>query len=73
MNFVQMKEPDENRPCRESHRVNGVIPQITNIEFDGMTCECGKFKYLAQWCGCPGNNHQELKQYENENYVPANA
>ncbi len=72
MEFVEMNKPEGVQLCKEAHKVNGIIPQITNIEFDGMTCECKKFLYKKELCGC-SIPHYELKQYENPSYVPANA
>lgn len=70
MVFTEMNKPEGVKLCKESHRINGIIPQIENVEFDGMTCECGKLIFKAEMCGC-SNPHLELKQYENPSYVPA--
>lgn len=66
-----LSQTDISKPCRDAHRVNGVIPQIHNIEFDGLTCECGKFLFKKEPCGCPGNPHDELKSFPNPDYIPS--
>lgn len=66
---LSQQSPD--RPCKDAHRVDGVVPQIHNLEFDGRTCECGKFLFRKVPCGCPGNPHDELKSELNPSYIPS--
>lgn len=54
--------------CRQFHNIDGVIPAITDVHFHNRTCQCGKFIYKAEPCGCPVNPHDELKTYPNPDY-----
>lgn len=50
--------------CNNGHAVGLEQYDITKIEFDGKICNCGKFKFVAESCGC-SEPHLELKMYEN--------
>lgn len=64
-----MEQTNEVRLCRDAHRVDGIIPQEFNIEFDGRSCECGKILFYAEACGCPSSKDgKKLKSNPNPNY-----
>ena len=58
-------------PCREAHKIDGIIPQKTDLHFDGRTCDCGKIIFYKERCGCPANvtPTYDLKSKPNPNYV----
>jgi len=62
----------QNIPCREVHKVNGVVPTSDMLDLDGKTCECGKLVFYKQRCNCPANvtPTYELKSKANDNYIP---
>jgi hypothetical protein len=66
-----LSQTDISKPCRDAHRVDGVIPQPHNLQFADRTCDCGKLIFKLVPCGCPGNPHDELKSEQNPNYIPS--
>lgn len=51
--------------CAEgTHKIDGIIPTLQDIQYDGRTCECGRIKYIAEGCTCNGS--KELKSYPNQ-------
>lgn len=59
-----------NKPCKVFHGVEGQMPTKDRVEFDNKTCDCGKFIYKAEMCGCT-EPHLELKSYPNPDYIIA--
>lgn len=57
---------EQEQKCKEAHRVDGIIPQSHNIEFDQRTCDCGKIFFYKEKCSCPGNPRYDLKSKPNE-------
>ena len=55
----------DNKPCKDVHKVDGVIPQPNDLQFDGRTCECGKLIFYKEMCTCPSNPHEVLKTKPN--------
>jgi hypothetical protein len=55
----------DNKPCKDAHKVDGVIPQPNDLQFDGRTCECGKLIFYKEMCTCPSNPHEVLKTKPN--------
>ncbi len=53
-------------PCWEAHMIGNVIPTEEMQEMDGKTCNCGKFIWRWELCGCPGRKEHRLKMYQNE-------
>lgn len=45
---------DEKR-CKGFHGINGIMPEGSDIKFDGITCDCGKIIFYKEQCGCPGS------------------
>lgn len=56
-------------PCREAHMVKGIIPQLLDVQFANLTCDCGKILYVEEECGCVNNRHMEIRAKENPNYA----
>lgn len=41
-------------PCTPQHSVNGHVPAITEFEYHGKVCDCGKLIWgMVNICGCP--------------------
>lgn len=59
---------EDERTCREAHKIGSVIPSLNNVEFDGKTCNCGKILFVAEQCACPNNPHLELRSKPNPTY-----
>ena len=49
-------------PCLHAHTVKGAIP--TTEEFNDAVCDCGKFVWRWEECGCT-NKHYELRMSQN--------
>lgn len=62
-NQHQTEQKHETR-CREFHGVNGYMPLANDLKYDGMTCDCGKFKFIAEDCTCQRDG-KVLKTYPN--------
>lgn len=60
-------EYNDRPPCWDAHRVGDRIPNHDDTELDGRTCNCGKFIYKKEHCGCPGNPWK-LKEYPNPDF-----
>lgn len=58
----------ENKTCTDAHKVGDIIPQLLDLKFANMTCNCGKILYVEEECGCPTNKHMEIRSKENPNY-----
>lgn len=59
-----------NPPCTYQHLWSGNPPIADQIELEGRPCDCGKFIFHSEECGCPSNKHMDLKLQENPNYIP---
>jgi hypothetical protein len=57
---------DNETKCRDAHRVDGLIPGLLDVQFDGRACDCGRVIFFAEQCGCAANPHMELKSRPNE-------
>lgn len=53
-------------PCWDAHKIGLIIPDETMQQFDGKTCNCGKFIWKWELCGCPGRQDHKLKMHINE-------
>lgn len=60
MNFANQSQ-QTTRVCADAHRVDGIIPQITDLYFDQRRCDCGKLFFYKEKCTCPSNPHFDLK------------
>lgn len=56
--------PENTLTCGIEHKIGNEYYNITKTELDGKTCNCGKFKFIAEMCGCV-EKKLELKAYEN--------
>ena len=63
-----MEQATTIKKCGEFHVINGYMPQTTDLQYAGQTCDCGKFLYQAVPCGCPQVKHDDLKMVPNPNY-----
>ncbi len=50
-----MQYLDSQQPCKGAHRVNGVVPQKKQLEYDGKVCDCGKLIFYKERCNCPSH------------------
>lgn len=68
-----MDNQNQEKPCREVHMINGVVPKSDDIQFDQMTCDCKRLIFYKQRCNCPANVQAtfELKSRPNENFIPS--
>lgn len=68
----QFPETMEDRKCIQAHTVEGVIPNFdtpdTAYPFAGKTCDCGRFLFDLEDCGCPGWEKGKIVVKENQNY-----
>jgi len=62
--------------CNNGHLINWVAIQIdpTKMEVQhpeliGKVCDCGRFKYDEEICGCPGTKEWRVTWKENTNYA----
>jgi len=59
----------QNTPCYYAHTINNVIPNFEDCEgakkYEGSICDCGKFKVVVEYCGCPSCPNQ-TKFIEND-------
>lgn len=61
----------EDRKCKGFHGINGAMPQGSDIQFDNITCDCGKIMFYKEPCGCPGSQDGYfLRSKPNENWNP---
>ena len=57
---------DVERPCKQRHEVNGVIPAKNQLEYDNRVCDCNRVIFIAEpACQCPGNTQKELREKPN--------
>lgn len=54
------------RSCSDAHRVDNIIPQATDLYFDGRTCDCKKLLFYIEPCNCPNGGPGTLKSKPNE-------
>lgn len=59
-----------NPPCHFQHLWEGNPPDPNRSDLEGKLCDCGKLLFHAELCGCPSNEHMDLKLQENPNYIP---
>jgi hypothetical protein len=52
-------------PCWEAHMVGTVIPTEDMKDMDGKVCNCGKFVWRWELCGCAKKEYK-LKIHQNE-------
>lgn len=64
MNSGQQQQSET--PCQYVHKVNGVVPGMFDLQYDGKVCDCGRIKFIKEHCGCQNNPHDELKSKPNE-------
>ena len=50
-----MDNQNQEKPCREVHKVNGVVPTSDMVDLDGKNCDCGRLTFYKQRCNCPSN------------------
>lgn len=65
MNWANNQPEQEQLNCGDAHRIGNIIPQSFNVELDGKSCNCGKFKFIKEKCSCPSGGYL-LKQYPNQ-------
>ena len=56
--------------CDGIHKIGDKVPQIYDLQFDGMTCNCKKFIYFKQKCDCSDTKF-DLKSQPNPDYIPS--
>lgn len=50
--------------------VGDIIPQLLDLQFANMTCNCTKILFVQEECGCPaGTKHLEIRAKENPDYA----
>lgn len=63
----------ESIPCPAGHAWSGIVPKVDesimsvqNHNLMGVICDCKKFIYWEEICGCPaGAKHWEISLKEN--------
>lgn len=72
MHTKNLQRMDEIAYCNNGHLINWVvisvdpsIHQIQHPELIGKVCDCGKFKYDEEICGCPGTKDWRVTWKEN--------
>jgi len=65
-----MEQEIKEIPCREIHKIDGVVPAITDLHFDQRVCDCQRLFFYKEQCTCPTNPHFDLKSKPNPNYIP---
>lgn len=70
MNFANNNTQKKEMPCKFEHVINGIRPAESDNQLDGTVCDCTKFIFQSQPCGCPGKKKMLLKEVENPNYKP---
>lgn len=63
--IVFSRENGEKIQCKNGHAINGIVPDILDVNYHGRVCDCGRIKFYKELCGCVHNQHYELKQKEN--------
>lgn len=63
---------EEIKPCQNVHRVDGIVPTEFDERFSDKVCDCGKFIFYKDMCGCPGTPGFIIKSKENPNYTQFN-
>lgn len=54
-------------PCKDNHRWGGQLPFPEWSHLEGVPCDCTKFLFHAEMCGC-AQPKLEIKLRDNPNY-----
>lgn len=59
---------EETKLCTPYHTINGVVPEINDLHFDQMICDCKRVLFFSERCNCPAAEvgTYELKSKPNE-------
>jgi len=70
--FARLKPEEELKPievpCKKAHTIGGVMPESTDIQYDGLTCDCKKLIHYAELCQTCVGMKKLLKSKENPDY-----
>jgi hypothetical protein len=66
-NNQQQTEQPAKRKCLEFHGVDGYMPLANDLKYDNSQCDCGRFLFVVENCGCP-HGGKVLKQIPNPEY-----
>ncbi len=56
---------EEKQTCNPYHTVNGYVPQLLDVQYNGIVCDCSRVIFYSEMCGC-SMPHLELKSKPNE-------